>query len=829
MKEKPSPAPDDRLARRARAVQAVALLAGLIVPQVILYGPSLSGSKLLLPLDLLAMPNYYLPRTPQYASVQPYDFVLADEIVLFEFERRFAAHEFRSGRWPLWTPDIYIGAPYAVWGKYAPLNALYYLWPSPAALAWMQLLKSLIAGIGTYLFFRRGLAVSRWPATIGAWCYPLIGFFVLWQGYPHSEVAAWLPWLFLAAEGVVRRPVSWNGPALAVLTCVVLVTRVDVAAQALLACGLFALWRLWRLHDRARNVGPLLGGAGVAAGSWLVGFLLAAPYLLPLAEYTRFGERIAQRAVGAEERPPGGLYELPRIVLPDIYGATHWCSQLLVYGNLPESAAAAYVGFLATFVLVPMAWANRSQRASAAFWTILCLLALGWTLDIPGIVQILRSPGLRLFSHNRLTFVAAFALLSLAVMGLEAVWQNQPVRWWLAAAPIVALVGLAIWCGQRALHLPEPLATQLEWKLRSGPASVSIPNQSALEAARGTYVLTQFEGVAFCAIALCAWLLLWKDAARFRGVMGCLGALMIAELVYFGYGRNPQCAWSLYYPPVPVLDQLAQRPGRVLAVDCLPANLPAMRALHDVRGYDSIDPRSLMKLLDAARDPANPGSAYAHVQWYHPRIELASGGEMKLPGILDLLGVRYLIFRGRPPSEVKALLAGDDYWVAENSRALPRCLVPRRVETAPDNEELFRRLGAASYDARDLVYVDGQTALPGRCEGQVAVVAELPRQVTLHADMQTAGLVVLADLWYDGWQAECNGKPVQILRTDGALRGAVVPAGSSTIVFSYRPQSFSRGVALFVLALAIVLGWSALTIWSDRRSRKASSDGTMLV
>jgi hypothetical protein len=809
-------------------VHTAALLAGLIVPQVILFGPSLYGSKLLLPLDLLAMPNYYLPRTPQYASVQPYDFALADEIVLFEFERRFAAHEFRSGRWPLWTPDIYVGAPYAVWGKYAPLNALYYLWPSPAALAWTQLLKSLIAGVGAYLFFRRGLAVSRWPATIGAWCYPLIGFFALWQGYPHSEVAAWLPWLFLAADGVARRPLSWSGPALAVLTCIVLVTRVDVAAQALLACGLFALWRLWSLYGRARNLRPLLGGAAVAAGSWLVGFLLAAPYLLPLAEYTRFGERIAQRAVGTEERPPGGLYEIPRIVLPEIYGATHWCSQLLVYGNLPESAAAAYIGFLATFVLVPMAWANRGRRPCTIFWTILCVLALAWTLNVPGVVQILRSPGLRLFSHNRLTFVAAFALLVLAVTGLESVQQNQPVRWWFAIVPIAALVGLAIWCGQRLAHLPEPLATQLEIKLRSGPASISIPNQTALEAAQAGYVTAHFQGLLFCAAALAAWLLLWKGVARFRGVTGCIGVLLIAELVYFGYGRNPQCPWSLYYPPLAVLDELAKRPGRVLGVDCLPANLPARRGLRDVRGYDSIDPHSLMKLLDSARAPANAGSAYAHVQWYHPRIELSPSGDVRLPGILDLLGVRYLIYRGRPPSDVKVFLTGDDYWVAENSRALPRCFVPRRVEISPDDDELFRRLGAASYDPHDVVYVDGQTTLPQRCEGQVAVVGELPRQVTLHAGMQTAGLVVLADLWYDGWQAECNGTPVPILRTDGALRGVMVPAGSSTIVFSYQPQSFIRGVELFVLALAILLGWAALTIWSIRRIRKLPSNRTLL-
>jgi len=39
------------------------VLAGIIACQCILYGPSLAGRKVLLPLDLLAVKKMYLPRT----------------------------------------------------------------------------------------------------------------------------------------------------------------------------------------------------------------------------------------------------------------------------------------------------------------------------------------------------------------------------------------------------------------------------------------------------------------------------------------------------------------------------------------------------------------------------------------------------------------------------------------------------------------------------------------------------------------------------------------------------------------------------------------------
>ena len=817
----------DRSSRRAALVRAAILLAGLATVQFILFGPSLCGSKLLLPLDQLARWHYYLPPTPQFASVQPYDLALCDQVILFEFERRFAAREFRAGRLPLWTPDIYLGAPYAIWGKYAPFNWLYCAFPSPVTLAWMQFLKALLAGGGAYLFFRRVLRIGFWPATIGAWCYPLTGFFMLWQGYPQSEVAAWFPWLLLAVDGLVRHPLGWSGPALAVLTCTILLTRVDVAVQALAACGIFTLWRIWEEYRSGAPVRPLLAAGAAAAAGWLIGCLLAAPYLLPLEEYSHAGERILQRTLGTEERPPGGLGELPRLVLPEIYGATHWGSYLLTGGNLLENGAAASVGFVATMLLVPMAWFSRAHRSSNLFWTLLCLVALGWTLDLPGIVDLLRAPGLKVFSHNRLTFVAAFALLVLTVVGLQVMQQARPFRSWGVIVPVAALVVLGAWCLERSRRVPEPLATQLQAMLQHGRTpSEGIPSMAALEVARAGYVRSQIQGAVLCGIVLCAWLLACWGAARYPGFWWLVAALTLVELLWFGYGRNPQCPPALYYPDLPVLKELAARPGRVLAVDCLPANLPAIKGLHDIRGYDSMDPRGLVELLAAIRDPADVASAYANLLFYRPLLKRPENGEIRLPPILDMLGVRYLLFRGGPPAAIKTVFSGDDYWVIENRRALPRCFVPEQVRNSPEGSKLNRILAASSFDPRKDAYVDGDIRVPTHCEGRAAVVGEIPSRVTVEADMQTPGLLVVSDLWYEGWQAECNGERAPVLRTNGVLRGVVVPAGHSTIVFSYAPASLASGVRLFLAALSFLICWTLLIAWLSRRHGKQDHSST---
>jgi hypothetical protein len=40
---------------------AVVIVGGIVIGQAILYWPSLTGDKVLLPLDILAIPDFYLP------------------------------------------------------------------------------------------------------------------------------------------------------------------------------------------------------------------------------------------------------------------------------------------------------------------------------------------------------------------------------------------------------------------------------------------------------------------------------------------------------------------------------------------------------------------------------------------------------------------------------------------------------------------------------------------------------------------------------------------------------------------------------------------------
>ena len=800
------------------------VLAGIVAGQFILYAPSLIGQKVLLPLDLLGLKNAYLPRTPEIVEMVPQDPMLVDLVFQWEPARQFAISEFRAGRLPMWTPYQYAGAP-VVWPKFSPFILLECCTASPIILAWTQLVAAIIAGFGAYLFFRRVLAVGFWPAVFASWCYPMTGFFIFWQGFPTCAPVYWFPWLLLAVDCIARRTSPFAAIGLSLTTALVLVSgALDVGGQVLLASGFYAIWRLWDTYrgqwfqQRARRA-----IFAVTLG-WFCGFLLATPYLLPLLEYAHTGARMERRGAGAEERPPVGLSALPQTVLPDMYGTSLTGSVRIPDEIQNESSAAAYAGIIATLFVAPLAWCSRRHRSINVFWCLLIFFALSWCLNVPGLVALLRLPGLNMMSHNRFVFAASFAILAMTATGLDALWNGIVVRRWWFWIPTSVLAGLLVWCIYRSFFLPEPIATQITQSVAREEPWRSVQTLDGARQVQAWFTRSYATAAIWCAIGFFGWLILWWRPKWPAWAISILGCFLLADLIWFAHGRNPQCDPSLYYPRIPALEEIAKsEPGRVIGFSCLPATLAQTHGLRDVRGYDAIDPARLMDIMMKTADPRSPDVSYAMTQWFVPQVSFLPPDGVRLSPILDMLGVRYVIFRGPVLAQMHPAFQSDDYWVMLNRAALPRAFIPSRVETVTNYQEELEKLSSPQFDPRAVAYVESPVNLPDSCRGSARIISEIPTRVTLSVQMQTPGLVVLADLWDKGWNAYLNGKRAPILRVNYAVRGVVVPPGDATLEFRYEPASFALGLSLSALAAAILLGCAGIILRTRRTAIKSSS------
>jgi uncharacterized membrane protein YfhO len=143
--------------------------------------------------------------------------------------------------------------------------------------------------------------------------------------------------------------------------------------------------------------------------------------------------------------------------------------------------------------------------------------------------------------------------------------------------------------------------------------------------------------------------------------------------------------------------------------------------------------------------------------------------------------------------------------------------VPQSVEVVDEGQPLMDRLRAVTFDPGRVSYVTEHLDLPAVSRGTTKIVEEFPGRVLLDANMDTAGMVVLADLWDKGWQAQIDGKLMPILVVNHAIRGVVLPVGQHRVVFRYMPDSVRICWMISAMAFALGLGW---VVWIMRWRRK---------
>ncbi|MBL8858184.1 MAG: hypothetical protein JNL28_06765 [Planctomycetes bacterium] len=780
-------------ARRWQRALIVAL--AVLLPQIALFWPSLTGQKILLPLDVLTIGETWLGHGDPLHQEEAQDRYLSDLVFVTELNRRFCVDEVRAGRFPWWTPYIYCGAPFFAANHPAvlsPYRWMDYALKGPAAIAWAQLLKSLVAGVGVYLFLRRALGSSFMAGLAGASMFPLCGYMVLWAGFTLSNVASFLPWILWAADATVKRALGFGAIGLALVTTLIIFSGHAANAGHLLVAAV--LYAVWRAHDQhGLSTRRAFGALGAVALGLFAGLALSAPQLLPTLEYMQQSARIAARADGLIETESMGSWALLQACLPYTLGSGERGAGYLVATTRFESAATAYAGLIALLVLVPLAFAASTQRKTAWFFAALGAFAFVPILGVPVIQEVFTWPPLNLVRNNRFTIVTAFALVVLAALGVDALVRGRfrPGRMhWIAlcVAVLFVLYGVARFVYPPA---PDPELTEIAaWFARYDALGLAL----ALVACGGWFAVRRVR------------------AARAAPI---LIVLVVLDLILNAWGVNPQCDPKLYYPPLPVLQEVARRePGRVLGVDCLLPNLIQSQGLCDVRGYDAADPIRMVELLRAGRDPDSarltPEPPYAATLFHVPKNP---------SGISDLLSLRWVVLVGSPAEGDTTAFTGGGHSLFENTRALPRATVPRRVQSLPEKKARLAALASDAYDPRAIAYVE--TAVPAGYEhelrGSARITAEVPSRVELELDLETDALVRLADAYDEGWRAEVDGVEHPVVVVDHAVRGVFAKQGSQRLVFTYRPRSLASGLLIAALALVLMGGWAATV----RRRRSA--------
>lgn len=753
-----------------RRADLVASLVLALLPLALL-GRALLPGVVLSPADTLLEAYPWRALAPGVVPANP---SMTDVTAQFHPWAIYAGREIGQGRFPLWNPYAYTGAPFFANPQTAvlfPLTALAYLLPPATAVTLASILKLGAAGLAMY-WFLRVLSVGVLPATVAALTFMLNGRLLVFLQWPASSPIIFLPLLL----GIVERlregsRVRWMG-ALAV--AVALLVFAGYPQGALIDLLVATAWAASRARAAPRRVGFVLG---YAAGIFL-GTLLAAVHLVPFLEYWHASSVFAYRA---EWTPALSLPLRSAItfLMPHYYGTP---SGRNFWGDFNFNEISVTVGVVPWLVL-PAALLGAWGRGGPRFFIGLTAVAAAVRYGAPGSAVLMDLPVLSWLTPLGLTApLLVFALSALCGLGLDrsgtVVSTADRLLQTAVHAVFLALVAIPLW------FIFDDYATLVRTRIEVG-------------------VIVEYLGflllLALAAFAYLRWL---RGRGRDRRWLLALGGVQLLSLLPLAVTANPVVDRRWFYPPTPAIQhlqrQVARDHGRVL----LGYNVALLYGLSDVAGYDAMTPRRIERLAGPIGPPGSFG---------------AFGSEPLLPAtvfaspVFDLLGIRYIVSPPTAPSPGPHLAldyAGPDARVYRNERAFPRAfLVPGG--RCIDDDAAVRRLLARDVNFREEVLLaDCETAPaagPGS-GGGVAIRTYDPERVVIRAASAAPTYLVLTDTWFPGWRVWVDGEERRLWRANHAFRAAWLGPGEHEVVFEYRPGSVRAGLAVSVLGASVVAG-----------------------
>jgi len=688
-----------------------------------------------------------------------------------------------AGVLPLWFRNGFLGYPLQAEGEcggaYPP--ALVFNLISDPGTAWnVFLLMHLLLAIDGMMRLLRVLGAGIAGQAAAALVFVFGGSFV--GELPQATLIttlAWTPcvlWLLL----VSCRDRSWWPAALGGLVLAAQVSggHPQVVFYTLLLVLLLVLCEV-RGDDRWKR---LWFAARAGTVTVAVGLCLAAPQLLycleSMALTDRGGGLDHDQQVEAS-LPPHYLLQL---LVANPGGSSHRAN--LLWMNLR-----VYLGLLPLWLVV-VGW-RRGGPAARMFRLAIVLgivLALGRYSGIDLLIGGL--PGFRSLNvPARFLLVVSLAAAVLAGLGLDHLTRGRRSVAWSAITAFTLLAVAAIAVGVTASEVVGPVDGIVRtWQ--QDDVFVREWNRVSLESRTEGLARAGWQaGLVAAACAGCCWWLTRGGASRpaIAGALALIAVDLVAARTVPGTARflqQPDGLWRVapsrqdyeYDNPQRTLAGLPDNTAGLYGIDCLAINPGARSAL-------------LRRVFETA-------SQKTHA----------------------LMNVRFvLVDREITELESRLQFSDGEWWIYEVPGWRPRASVCEQFRVVSDPNAVDAVIRDAGFVLGKSVVIDrspeftGGDAIDEPMETPTATVKSHEAQrVVIEARLPRRGILVLADLDDPGWRATSNGREIDILRANGAVRGLALGPGRHAIEFVYRPRGVRIGLVISAGMMLGLMAWGIL-------------------
>ncbi len=685
----------------------------------------------------------------------PRSFYWGDLMLYFQPMYAYAARLLGEGRIPLWNPYVLCGQPFignpqiGLFFPAALLLPFRHTWQMMNADDVLFLMISGFTMYGLIMELTHSRISSVTAATVWCGCGPVLGRI---QFPPMFYAIALMPAGVWAAHRFLTRPtvLSW-------CWLVVANSLMILAAHPQVAYLEFSLLLMlplsFGLPKRRFAMRSYLG----ILSALVAGVLLCAVQLLPVIELASQSSRqlLTLWAANRFHLEPSQLLSFlaPRFFGTPVRG-DYWGS-----GNFWEPAP--FMGWLPLAVLayVALPVAHKSRTASlptaVRFWLLAVLLCVWAAIGAQGgLYNILffTMPGLAKF-HDPARFLIPAALAVSVLTGLQLEPMLGVIR-----SRNAALRNPVVLHGIVFMFTFGPLMWYAGDLLPTAPTShLAMPSNAVPQTVREqtgriylplhTLFADQFIGAGYLDYGS-------TTRADLRGELTTLNPnlQMRADIVS-----------ASGYEPVPLDSYVNIERAAMYALFNNGTNLGSLMSL---LGVSTVAVPRAYHLESPALRPYHqwPNGGRKSLRWYHNS---------------DYMGA---------------------IWITGSARNVSGNL---RIVAALGDPEFRARREALLTDAP--AGLAESVSQGGPLRASVTDISQQSTSLTALVVANRPALAVISFMAYPGWYGKLDGQPISLLKADGGLIGAAIPAGTHRLTVSYRPKVFVVALYVSLVSLSLIL------------------------
>ncbi len=708
--------------------------------------------------------------------------------------RYFSINQLKNGNLPFWNPYNFSGNPQIANFQTAffyPFNILYVFLPFNISWTFIIMLQPFLAALFMYLFLSKGLSVSKYASLIGGVAFGFSSYMTVWIEYGNiGSTLLWFPLVLLFVKRLYEKSTSFN---FLVLTGIFSVSILAGYIQGVFY--IYAISFLYFLFLLYSNKGKRIQYNKILL------FFLSLFFPLALTFFQIYP------TIGLFSDSTRGAYSLDQIskmlvpvwywvtgFVPDFFGnpatRNYWYSGTYIETVMYSGVAVLFFAAYAVF---------KSKLPEKRFFSALTLLSLVFASNLPGIKFFYLLP-IPMVSTTVPTRELNILILSIVVLG------SLGIDYWLKEKDfktkitfVFIFIYSVIWAAVYLL----PKFTAID------PPNISV--------AKHNLILPTL-------LALVTVVSFYLKKVDKRVAATLVLIVVCFDLFYFFNKITPFSPQELVYPNTPIVSFLKQNAGinRFWGYGSgyIPSDYQSVDSTYSPEGNDPLHISSYGELLASSKTgklpPVLPRPDANIAPGYGPD-DLKNNPYRKT--ILDLLGVKYILNKQEladawqqpdlttfPVGQYTLVYKVYPWQVYENTNALPRFFLANNFKVENRNQ-ILSSIYNKDTNLKNTILLDENPGIniDKNSNGEAKLLSYGSNELRFSTISNGNSLFFISDNYYPEWEAYIDGVKTKVLRADYTFRAVAVPSGKHTLVFSYNPVSFIRGLTVSAAGLGFLL------------------------